>query len=39
MWTFDVPGGSNAGYFRKLELRPGVEGAKLRIALDAIRVQ
>ena len=38
-WTFDVPGTSNAGYFRKLELRPGVPGAKLRIALDSIRVQ
>lgn len=38
-WTFEVPGVPNAGYFRKLELRPGVPGAKLRIALDTIRVQ
>jgi hypothetical protein len=38
-WAFEVPGASNVGYFRKLELRPGVAGAKLRIALDTIRVQ
>jgi hypothetical protein len=38
-WTFEVPGTPSAQYFRKLELRPGVPGAKLRIALDAVSVQ
>ncbi|WP_333682073.1 DUF6311 domain-containing protein [Dyella sp.] len=38
-WTFEVPGASGGAYFRKLELRPGSPGQKLRIALDAIDVQ
>lgn len=38
-WTFDVPGASGGNYFRKLELRPGTPAQKLRIALDAIKVQ
>ena len=38
-WMFDVPGTPNAGYFRRIELRPSVAGAKLRITLDAIQVQ
>lgn len=38
-WTLDVPGTQHTGYFRRIELRSDVAGAKLRIALDAIRVQ
>jgi hypothetical protein len=38
-WKLDVPGTQDASYFRRIELHSGVAGAKLRIALDAIRVQ
>lgn len=39
LWAFVVPGALSQNYFRKIELRPGVPGAKLRIALDTIEAQ
>ena len=38
-WTFELPPSTDGNYFRKVELRPGVPGALLRISLDAISVQ
>jgi hypothetical protein len=37
--VFDVPASAQGGYFRKLELRADQPSARLRIALDAIRVE
>jgi hypothetical protein len=38
-FAFDVPADAQSGYFRKVALRADQPSAKLRIALDAIRVE